>query len=230
MKTLLRALFFGNVIFFAVMQWGGLLDEQAAKAQPALHEEKIILLSAPLDKQPDVLPAPDASASAAAHAPVAVKPVCMEWGDFSGARLAQASAALATLQLGDKLSRQQIEYPVSYWVYIPPMKNKAVVNKKIAQLKALGIDEYFVVSEPGHWLNAISLGVFMTQETAQRFLDDLQHTKGMHGAQAGERPGKFKVTRFVLNGLDVDASASLAEIQKDFAGSELRDVPCALTS
>ncbi|MDD5383945.1 MAG: SPOR domain-containing protein [Gallionella sp.] len=236
MKALVWILLLGNVIFFAVMQWGGLLaaDEQAAQAQLALHEEKISLLSAPQGKPAAALPASapaPVSAPAEAPATLTAKPdvSCMEWGEFSGADLARATAALSTLQLGDKLSQRQVEYAIGYWVYIPPMKDKAAVNQKIAQLKARGIDEYFVVPDAGPWLNAISLGVFKTREAAQHFLDELRSSKGVRSAQIGERASKLKATLFVLNGLDAKTGTDLARIQKDFAGSDLKDIPCALT-
>lgn len=239
MKALVWILLLGNAIFFAAMQWGGLLaaDEQAAQAQPPLHEEKISLLNAPHGKPADALPAsaPAATTTApvSADAPVPLvaeqDALCMEWGEFSGADLARATAALSKLQLGDKLSQRQVEYAIGYWVYIPPMKDKSAVNRKIAQLKARGIEEYFVVSDAGPWQNAISLGVFKTREAAQHFLDELQRTKDVRTAQLGERASQLKVTIFMLNGLDAKAAADLAAIHKDFAGSELKDTPCALT-
>lgn len=236
MKALVWILLLGNVIFFAVMQWGGLLaaDEQAAQAQPPLHEEKISVLSAPQGKPVAVLPASapvPVPAPVEAPAPLTAKPdvACMEWGEFSGADLARATAALSTLQLGDKLSQRQVEYAIGYWVYIPPQKNKAAMSRKIAQLKARGVDEYFVVPDAGPWLNAISLGVFKTREAAQHFLDELRDSKGVRSAQIGERASKLKATLFVLNGLDAKTGTELARMQKDFAGSELKDIPCALT-
>lgn len=236
MKALVWILLLGNLIFFAAMQWGGLLtaDEQAVQVQPPLHEEKISLQSMPQGKPAAALPAPapvavPAPAPVEAPEPLAARPAasCMEWGEFSGADLARATAALSALQLGDKLSERQVEYTIGYWVYIPPLKDKAAVNRKIAQLKARGIEEYFVVSEAGTWLNAISLGVFRTREAAQHFLDELQRTKDVRSAQVGERASKLKATIFVLNGLEAATANRLAEMQKDFAGSELKDIACA---
>ncbi len=235
MKALVWILLLVNVLFFAAMKWGGLLiaDEQAVQAQPPLHEEKIGLLGAPQGKPAAALPASapaaaPASAPAEATAPLAARPAaaCMEWGEFSGADLARATSALAAMQLGGKLSQRDVEYAIGYWVYIPPQKDKAAVNRKIAQLKARGVEEYFVVSE-APWLNAISLGVFRTREAAQHFLDELQRTKGVRSAQIGERASKLKATIFVLNGLDAATATRLAEIHKDFAGSELKDIACA---
>lgn len=172
---------------------------------------------------------PDHPADAAA--PAAAKPgtlVCLEWGDFSGPDLERASAALSALQLADKLSRRQIERDIGYWVYFPPLKNKAAVNRKIAELKALGIREYFVVQGSGRWQNAISLGVFKTKESAQNFLQGL-NSKGVRTARVGERASKLKATIFMLDRVDAGTVSKLTAMQKDFAGSELSTVPCALT-
>ena len=154
--------------------------------------------------------------------------ICLEWGDFSGSDLTRAAAALSALQLADKISQRQIERDIGYWVYIPPLKNKAAVNRKIGELKALGVSDYFVVQGSGHWLNAISLGVFKTRDAAQNFLHVL-NTKGVRTARVGERASKLKTTLFILNRVDAGTETKLKAMQKDFAGSELNKVPCGLT-
>ena len=238
------------------MHWGKPLtsNEQAWQAQPALQEEKIRLLTAPQSTTatpppasvPSAAPvaapakvsptsAPAATPATASTQAAAIPPpaaeqnalTCVEWGDFSGADLKRSEAALSTLQLGDKLSQRQIEHSIGYWVYIPPQKDKNAVTQKIAQLKTRGIEEYFVVQDKGPWLNAISLGIFKTPEAAQHFLSELRSTKDVRTAKTGERTNKFNTTLFALNGLDDDAMKKLAEIQKDFPGSELKNVPCA---
>jgi len=231
MRALFWILLSANVIFFAMMQWGGKLstDEQTVPAQPALHEDKISLLNAPQSSPIVALSASaPASTAVAATAQLTAKPdsSCLEWGEFSGADLARATLALSAIQLGDKLSQRQIEYNIGYWVYIPPVNDKTAMVQKIAQLKARGVKEYFVVPEAGPWLNAISLGVFKTQEAAQNFFDDLR-ARGVRSAQVGERASKLKVNIFVLTGVEAASGAKLAEIQKDFPGSELKKIPCA---
>jgi hypothetical protein len=198
----------------------------------------ISLLSAPVPvvKMPAPSPAPSSSASnlqlslnmAAPSAAKPGTPICLEWSDFSGPDLVRAAAALSALQLADKLSQRQIERDIGYWVYIPPLRNKAAVNRKIAELKALGIREYFVMPNSGRWLNAISLGIFKTQEAAQNFHRHLQ-SKGVRSARVGERVGKLKATIFVLNAVDVATQTKLTAMQQDFAGSTLDPIPCALT-
>jgi hypothetical protein len=153
---------------------------------------------------------------------------CLEWGDFSGTDLTRAAAALSALKLGGKLSQRQIERDIGYWVYIPPLRNKAAVNRKVGELKALGVTEYFVIQVSGRWHNAISLGVFKSPEAAQNFLKYLR-TKGVHTAKAGERASKLKTTIFKLNTIDAPTVAKLTAMQKDFAGSELKNVPCTIS-
>jgi hypothetical protein len=252
-------LFGNVILFAVMQRGGFGWGEQGVQAQPYLHGEMIRLMPVPQSAPAKTLPAPVAvsapvpvpvpvlSAPVPASSPsqypsnlqlslnmatpAAAKPstpVCLEWGDFSGLDLARATAALSALQLADKLSQRQIERDIGYWVYIPPLGNKAAVNRKIAELKALGVREYFVVQVSGHWLNAISLGVFKTRDAAQNFLHDLQ-AKGVHTAQVGERASKLKATLFMLNRVDAVTEVKLTAMQKDFAGSELNNVPCALT-
>lgn len=239
MRNLFWILLLGNVILFAVIQRGGLgWGEQGIQAQPYLHSEMIRLMPAPVPAISASVPASSQSQSPSnlqlslnMAAPAAAKPgspVCLEWGDFSGPDLTRATAALSALQLADKLSQRQIERDIGYWVYIPPLRNKAAVNRKIAELKALGIREYFVVQISGHWLNAISLGIFKTRDAAQNFLHDL-HAKSVRTAQVGERASKLKATIFMLNRVDAATEVKLTAMQKDFAGSELNNVPCSLT-
>jgi len=156
------------------------------------------------------------------------QPICLEWGDFSGTDLTRATAALSALQLGDKVGQREIERDIGYWVYIPPLKNKTAVNRKLGELKGLGIKEYYVVQSQGPWLNAISLGVFKTREAAENFLHVL-NAKGVRTAKVGERASKLKTTLFILNKVDAGTEAKLEAIQKDFPGSELNKVPCGLT-
>lgn len=169
--------------------------------------------------------------TAAKPPPVAVKQhtlSCLEWGDFSGADMKRATEVLSALRLGDKLSQRQIEYDKGYWVHFPPQKNLAAANRKVSQIKALGIKEYFIVRDAGASRYAISLGVFKSQDAAQNYLDELR-AKGVRSAQIGERAIKLKTTMFMLNGVDASTEAALTATMKDFPGGELKNVPCALT-
>lgn len=175
--------------------------------------------SAPVAPAPEIKPAP------------AIKPnrlVCLEWGDFSGSDLKRATEILSGMQLGDRLNQRQIEYSKGYWVYIPPLKNKSAANRRVSQLKKLGIKEYFIVQDAGALRYAISLGVFKTQEAALNHLNELK-AKGVRSARIGERASKLKTIMFVLSEVDSSIEGKLTAVKKDFPGSELKSVACALT-
>lgn len=251
-KWIVGLLLLANLALFAWMRWGSVLtvDADAVVAQPALHPDKIRLLdmqpasapaAAPASAPPGValtlsplppaiaaVPAAPVSAPVAASAAAAPKETkCAEWGEFSGKDLARARQALAAMKLGDRLSQRSEEQNHGYWVYIPPVKKRAEVERKIAQLKEHGVKDYFVVQEKGAWLNAISLGVFKTREAAQKYLATLR-SNGVHSAKLGERVSKLKFSVFVMKGLDAAATERLNTLQKGFPDSELKVSACGI--
>lgn len=242
MRRLVVLLLLVNVLFFALMQWGGKLAGEDKNSQPlaALNPEKMKLAGAPAGVQtpavvlpavpvvPAVPPVPQpivASAPLPAPAAHAPEKSCLEWGEFSGSDLARAEKSLAQLKLGDRLTQRTIEYSHGYWVYIPPIKTHASRVKKIQQLKELGVEDYFVVQESGHWMNAISLGVFKTEEAARNLQAEL-NKKGVKSAKVGERVSKLKFTVFELKHMDAAGAAQVTAWQKEYAGSELKPVAC----
>ena len=174
MKWLFWLLLAVNLVFFAYMQWGKMLTVANTQLlhQPPLNADKIKLLAAsPESLTTTMLPPVAQEVAAMPSAVTVVSPIppasdtaCLEWGEFSGGDLKRASSALALLKLGEQLSRRQVEYTSGYWAYIPPPKTRAEIDKKISQLKARGVVDYFIVQEPGKWRNAISLGVFKTKD------------------------------------------------------------------
>ncbi len=218
-KWLFGLLLLASLAFFAFMQWdGGAGDSKNLQPQPSLNAEKIKLLPAAISSVSSVQPASVPPVVKAASA-------CMEWGDFSGSDLTRATAALSALKLGNNLMQRQVEHTIGYWVYLAPLKNSAEVEKKVAQIKALGLEEYFVVQDAGKWRNAISLGVFKTEEAARKFRESIK-AKGVESAKVGERTSKRMFTVFVLKDPDAAVTAKVALLQKDFPDSELDAAEC----
>lgn len=235
MKRMVGLLLLVNLALLAWMRWGGMLTQESdgPVAQAALNADKVVLLdlaSAPsgvaaavsgvsltLSPLVPVAPAPDAQK--ADHG------TCAEWGEFSGADLARASAALDAMKLGERLTQRIVEQDHGWWVYIPPLKSKAAVERKVEQLKARGVEDYFVVQAEGTWLNAISLGVFKTEEAAQRYLAVVQ-SRAVRSATIGERSTRLKFTVFVLKDLQTVEMEKLAVMQKDFPDSKLASQAC----
>lgn len=196
----------------------------------------VLSASAPAASAPTPVLAP--VSSVAASAPVSIplvhkqaaapkKANCAEWGEFSGEDLVRAQEALATLKLGDSLSQRSVEQDHGYWVYIPPVKKRAQAEKKVAQLKALGVKDYFVMQEKGKWLNAISLGVFKSNEAAQKYLESLR-AKGVRSAKLGERKSKLRFTVFQIKDIDAGTQDKLGVLQKSFPDSDLKISACSI--
>lgn len=227
MKWLFWLLLLVSLAFFALMQWGGAWTNNGMQSSPPFNAERIKLLtpaSAPpaTPTSPAIQPSPPATPPSP-HAAAA----CMEWGDFSGNDLARAAAALDKLKLGDRLAQRKVEHASGYWVYISTLKTRANADKKVAQLKALGVEEYFIVQEAGKWRNAISLGIFKTEDAAQKFLESLKG-KGVKSATVGERMSKFTLTVFVLKNPDAGTTAKVVALQNEFPGSELKATTCGV--
>lgn len=150
---------------------------------------------------------------------------CLEWGSFGAGEAERARAALETLRLTDRATAHDVQVVAGYWVYIPPLSNKSEVEKKVAELKELGVIDYFAVENSGPMKNAISLGIFKTEEAANNYLERLKQ-KPVKSARVGSREHRVTQTAFVLREPDVATTALLAELRLQFPGSELKAVSC----
>ncbi len=229
MKWIFSILFLLSIALFALMQWGGALTGSVRNAQglAELNPEKILLLDAlPAPEIPSLsVPLPVPVTAATPNGKTTAIKTCMEWGEFSGTDLARAENELGKMKLGDRLAQRTVEYASGYWVYIPPLRNKDALNKKIAEIKTIGVEDFYVVKDPKDWYNAISLGVFKTEESAKNFLAILKK-KGIRTAKVSERKHKLKFAVFLINNADTELATHLTTLQKDYINSELKHVPC----
>jgi hypothetical protein len=148
--------------------------------------------------------------------------VCLEWGSFGADEAARAAAALAQLALGDKVSQR--ETGDSYWVYIPPLKTKAEVDRKMGDLKVLGVTDSYVVQDSDQWKLAISLGIFKSEEAAVNYLAQLRQ-KGVRSAVVGPRGAKASL--FVIRDPGDAVASKIAEFKADFPTATLKAAACA---
>jgi hypothetical protein len=215
MRVVLLILVLANAALFA---YAWLDDERAAArsriAALELNAEKIRILRAGGAPEPG-------RPRAARAAPAA----CLEWGLFAGPQAARAEGALAALELSEGSVARSVSEAPAYWIYVPPLKTRAEVERKIGELKALGVNEFFVVQEPAPWRNAISLGLFRSEEAAKARFGELQQ-RGVRTALLERREGVLKQVAFVVREPDEATVKKLAELQKQFPGSELKAVAC----
>jgi len=214
MRLLLLLLLLANMGFFAYHQFAA-GNDQAAQQIAALQisPEKIRPISG------------EAVSAVSVASPVPPPAACAEWGAFTGTDIARADAALLTLALPANAVQRRVSDVEGYWVHMPPQKNKAEVDRKVGELKALGITEFFVVNEAGQWRNAISLGLFKTEAAAETELERLRQ-RGVRSAIVTRRDKFLKQAIYYLREPDSSVIARLAELNRDFTGSEIKAGSC----
>ncbi|HRQ47650.1 MAG TPA: SPOR domain-containing protein, partial [Rhodocyclaceae bacterium] len=92
-----------------------------------------------------------------------------------------------------RTSLQMIDPPSAWWVRIPPAASRQAAERKVTELRGLGITDLFIVREPGPNQNAISLGLFRTESSARQHLADLE-TRRVRGAEiAARNPAVYQI-------------------------------------
>jgi hypothetical protein len=227
MRAFFLLLVLANLVFFAyaqVAREGSSTEKQIPLLQIA--PDKIKLLKAGGAAPPDKPPAPRKSIPPTAPKLATAAPgACLEWGIFAGPGVAKAEVALAKLELPAERIERMVTDAGGYWVYIPPLKTKADADRKVGELRDLGVTEFFVVQDPGQWRYAISLGIFRSDEAAQAYLAKLKRQK-VRSAIAARRENFLKQVAFYVREPDEATVARLTVIQQEFPDTELKAGPC----
>ncbi|MBV8031606.1 MAG: hypothetical protein JO035_08865 [Betaproteobacteria bacterium] len=231
MRALFLFLVLANVAFFA---WTRYFSPADAVADPAplgrqIQPDKLRVVGTGETSATAAKPVPPpAVVEAALTAPSApASGACVEWGSFTVADAPRAQKALEPLSLGTRLAERRTEEMAAWWVFIPPPAAsptpRQAALKKASELKALRVEDYFVVSDEGPNRWAISLGVFRTEEAAQARLAALRQ-QGVRSAQVGPRETLVPKIWLQVKSVDAGTEAKLKDIARQIDGSELR--PC----
>jgi hypothetical protein len=192
-----------------------------------LNADKLVII--PAEKANSAAAATAATAAAAASnaagaakaAPEAL--ACVEIASFVLADARRFEAQLTPLNLGDRQSRHNLPgTEVSgYIVHIPPQGNKEAADKKAAELRGLGVSNYFIMSDnsPLRW--GISLGVFKTEGAAQNQLAMLVK-QGVRTARITPRMSGSKLLGYQFREVDAPLKAKLEQIRAGFPNTETR--------
>lgn len=212
MRLLFLIIVLANVAFFAWTRYYG-PSQAAADAAPLARQvepEKLKIIP------PRELPPPSLKPAAASFANG-----CLEWGSFTLADFPRAQKALEPLALGSRLGQRRTEEAAGWWVFLPSQGSRQAALKKAAELKALAVEDYFVVQEEGEFRWAVSLGVFRSEEAAQARLAALRE-RGVRSAQVGPRETLVPKVWLQVSGIDGALESRLMDIARQVEGSELR--------
>ena len=224
MKTVSFLLLLANFGFFAWIYFGAgraseepqLMEQQLnPQAIRLLRADQVAALAAERVKQtPERVKSP----------PKVTLAACLELGAFGLGDAARVQQALEPLGLGSRLSQRRAEEVASYWVFMPPQRNRQAANQKAAELRKLGVEDFFIVQEDPNFRFAISLGVFKTEEAARARLAELR-TKGVRTARVGPRETSVQKVYFAVREVPDALVSRLNDLRQSFAGSELKDCP-----
>jgi sporulation related protein len=216
-------LLLANIVLFAWIYFGaGRASDEPQLVQQQVNPQEIRLLS-----QEQVVKLAAERAKQLAERPRPPKaPViaCLELGAFNPTDAPRVEKALEPLALGARLSQRRAEEVASYWVFMPPLRNRQAANLKAAELKKLGVEDFFIVQEDTKLRYAVSLGVFKTEEAARARLAELQK-KGVRTARVGPRETSVQKVYFAVREVPDALVARLNDLRQSFAGTELKDCP-----
>jgi len=210
MRALFLLLVLANLAFFA---WTRYLSpgDPATDAQPFMRQV-----------EPERLRVISAGEIFARAQTGAALIACIEWGAIPGTASARAWRALESLALGARLSERKAEEAASWWVYMPPQGSRQGAQRKAAELKALGEDDYEIVEDDERNRWSISLGLYGSEEQARARLGALRE-KGVRSAVLRPREPQSENTWLEVRGVDAALHARLRAIAREFAGTELRE-------
>jgi len=228
-RTVFFLLLAANLGFLAWSYFGGRGSTEAQLMEQQLNPQAITLLG---PEQLSALAAERAKQVAARPKPPPPPPpppkvavaACLELGAFNLGEVARVQQLLEPLALGAKLSQRRAEEIASYWVFMPPQGNRQAANRKSAELKKLGVEDFFVLQEDPKLRFAISLGIFKTEEAAQARLAELR-TKGVRTARVAPRETPVQKVYFTVREVPEALASRLNELRQRLPGSELKDCP-----
>jgi hypothetical protein len=212
-RVLLSILIVANLALFG---YGFLAERQGRTAErlglpDQLNADRIRIVRGEPEPEPPPAPAPAEA--------------CMEWAPFSQEEVVRAREALASLTLGDRLSTAPVNAVANWWVYVPPLPNRLQADREVARLAAAGVRDTYVVQDNSDMRFAVSLGIFRSEEAAQRFLDGLK-TRRVTQAVVGQRPHPLRLNALYVREPVEAETKRLAELKAGWPGTEQRAAAC----
>ena len=209
MRLTFFLLVLANLLFFA---WGqGYFGQQDEGREPQRLKDQ-------LQADKIKLVVRDKAAGAAA----APAPACRMVDKLAAADAQELQKRIADTG-GDMLaSIEPIDDAASFWVNIPALANKAIADKKVGELKLLGVSDFHVMQSEGGF--AISLGLFPSEAAANEFLQGLIK-KGVKSARVEARPKSAALMRLQIRGPADRLTQRLPALLSGVVGASTVDCP-----
>lgn len=122
-----------------------------------------------------------------------------------------------------KLASEPVEEVTRYWVLIPPLPDRAAAEKKLVELKRLGISGHQLLEEEGELKLAIVLGAFNGEKEGNEFLQDLAK-RGVRSAKMQPREKTVVKVQLTVRGAADSLDEKLRKLLAPFSAAILS--PC----
>lgn len=135
----------------------------------------------------------------------------------------RAQTLFATFNLGDQLTSSNIEEFTRFAIALPIQPNRKAADAIVASLKKASVKDVLIMAD-----NSISLGLFSTEEAANRVVADLNNkvSTQVKGISITAKNPVVKETQFSLKSADASLISRVALMQRDFEASTLAGVAC----
>ena len=218
MRWVAGALLLVNLAVGAYFFWAQNQSTSQAVAYSPVNADKIILKGSRIASDQ----APVKTSGSAA--PASGDPICVEWRGFGEADLEQGRQAIKELAAQRVLSVEELPVDRMYWVIFPPLPSEAASKVKLKEMLALKIKEAFIIND-GIWKNALSLGLFSTEDSARRYIRELED-KGVSGLRMETKPKEGTLYYYLVKSEDAATLRDLDEVRQTLPSTTLTRVAC----
>lgn len=192
----------------------------AEHAQPAASADTA---PAPATASAPAASAPAASAPAAAAPATAALVACTEVGPLSANDERRFESRIAKLELGQRQSKTTVPFQevTSRLVYIPSQGSKEAADRKVQELRSLGVTNLFIINGDSPYKYGISLGLFKSEASAQAMLATL-NKQGVRSARIAPRGPMSERTVYQFRGIDADTREKIVKIADRYDTADVR--------
>jgi len=149
---------------------------------------------------------------------------CLQWGNFTGAELDRALEQIARLKPAKSAARDLDESPV-WWVHVPPFKTREEAERRLREIEESGTKEARLIAEGERWRNAISLGIFKSEDAANAYLARMKELK-VRNVAVVRRTDLIKLAVIVVADPSPALVTRVMELKAGFEGTDVKASAC----
>ncbi|MGM3390207.1 SPOR domain-containing protein [Stutzerimonas stutzeri] len=151
---------------------------------------------------------------------------CLFLGGFDEAAIAlDVEQRLLSLDIESMVQPIDMEAGVDYWVYLPPLVSRQASLRQLRELQSRNIDSYVITV--GDLANGISLGIFSRRDSAESVVARLRGLDYAASIRELPRAHRRHWVKIAASSRRLLSEAILADLVRDFAELESRQMPCS---